>query len=46
MSALSHPEEGYHGALHIVTLGIHGCWYGIYVSEHNKPSTPNQTFLF
>jgi len=45
MSALSHPKEDCHRALHIATLGVHGCWYGICVIEHHKPFTPNQTFL-
>lgn len=40
-SALLHPEEGYCGAPHIRTLGTRGCWYGIYVIEHNKPFTPD-----
>lgn len=45
MSVLSHPGDGYHGALHVAPLGIRGCCYGIHVSKRNKPFTPNRTFL-
>lgn len=39
---LLRPEEGYHGALHIVTPGIHGCWHGVCAIRHNNPLTPNK----